>query len=363
MIENEIAFVFTADSFESFCQHSTTSIIKNNSKTITDFYLNKELRVRKEHNPEQSETYYYLVEKKGNKASGSRIETTTQISPDAADILSRQTKLTIVKIRHNLQSKIFNNCIATVDFISSPMSLVILELESQNESFIEQNTIDTMIHKYQLQLCPLSTWKLFKRKIGICGAPSSGKSETAKYLSHILNTQFQANSFHVIEYATSFIQKYQRIPEFNDSFFIWHGQREREKDARTSDIVISDSPTFLPYIYMKYHGPNCFDSFSAMSMAKMYKRALSDIQTYTDLILLNLIEYRNNGVRYHNHIEAKHIQNMIISFLTEHRVPYIQSDCLHTEDLLYKLFYINNIIKKDNFSRTPPTRSGDCSTL
>ena len=107
----------------------------------------------------------------------------------------------------------------TVDFLTRPMKLAVLEIEAIDEAaYPVPFDITKRLFGEQLKECPLCSYSLFKRKIGICGGPSSGKSETAKIISHILITKYCANSFHVTEFATSFIQKYNRNPQFLDQF-------------------------------------------------------------------------------------------------------------------------------------------------
>lgn len=166
-------------------------------------------------------------------------------------------------------------------------------------------------------------------------------SESAKILSHVLNTDFRANSFHVAEFATTFIQKYDKTPNFWEEFFIWHGQHEREHNATTADIVISDCPTFLTYIYLLHLPKDKFSLATALVLAKMYKRVLFDVEWYSDIIFLELKEYRENKVRYQSLEEALIIEKRIKMFLDDHRISYTTYDYSQSDKILTDLFYIN----------------------
>lgn len=169
-----------------------------------------------------------------------------------------------------------------------------------------------------------------------------GKSEVSKILSYTLNTQYNANSFHVAEFATTFIQKYKRNPNFWEEFFIWHGQHEREHNADLANIVISDCPTFLTYVYLLHLPKDKFSPDTALVLAKMYKRVLFDVDWYSDLILLELKEYKENAVRYQSFEEALRIQSRVRGFLDDHNIEYSLYDYTKKDEILRDLFYINS---------------------
>ena len=313
---------------------------------IADYYLDRNTRIRRETEGTIStpNTYsYFVTSKRGDKASGAREENNVAVNNSAAESLIGLAKLVIYKRRQYIEIGDYSErYTVTIDWVDSPMQVAILEIEAAAQDVSLRDAYwEIFKEKCELVHCPLSAWDYCKRKIGICGAPSSGKTETAKWLSHALNVNYGANSFHVMEYATTFIQKYRRNPGFEDSFLVWYGQRQRELDADKANIVISDCPTFLPYIYQLYHRPAKFDAVSALSMAKMYKRCLTDVQSYTDIVFLRLQEYRENGVRYHTAEQATRVQSMIQTFLQDHSIPHRVADCTNPEAILRGLFYIN----------------------
>lgn len=341
MIEHERSYVFTPESFAK-----TGIEFEIGGRLIDDYYLDRETRVRKtvevnqNGNAYDAEAGYELCHKEGSKAQGFRIEKESLISTEAFDILKDKAALHVKKMRHSVKSQ--DGYKVTVDQIQSPMNLTILEVEAETEAaYPVPESISEQLFGQTLQCCPLSAFELFRRKIGICGGPSSGKTETAKGVSHELNTQFGANAWHVTEFATTFIQKYGRSPDFSDQFFIWFRQRERERNAGKADIVISDCPTFLAYVYTLHLNDKPIGAKSSMILSKIYKRVLFDLQQYTDIIFLRQGEYKDNRIRYQTADEAKKIGDRIKNFLKDHQVPFIESDYPQTDNLTKDLFYIN----------------------
>jgi nicotinamide riboside kinase len=340
MIEHERSYVFTLNGINRFVDKHNIKFDETKEKILTELYLEHDLRIRHIEIPSVGKNVYMLTRKEGDKAKGYRIENECEISEKAAKLLMCRGNLKVQKTRKQVVGDEYYDI--TIDYFSSPMSVAILEIESLKEVvFPIPGDITSKLFGTELRECPLSTYNLFKRRIGICGGPSSGKSEAAKILSHNINTSFKGNSFHVTEFATSFIQKYNRNPQFLDQFFVWYGQRERENDAYKSNIVISDCPTFLSYIYMLKMKKFDFSAQSAFALSKIYKRVLFDLQRYTDIIFLNIQEYQENNIRYQSLEEAKQIEGRIAQFLEDHQVPHIRTDYNNYENILNDLFYIN----------------------
>jgi len=341
MIEHERSYIFTHEGAYAFLKGNGLSSASNTSKTIEDFYLGKGMRVRKTGTGD--ETSYVFTRKTGEKSKGYRFEFEEDISSTVAEQLTAEAVMKVKKSRTTLMVPQLDDAyIVTMDFIDEPMKIAVLEVEACSEVvFPIPADITTKLFGVHLKECPLCTFKLFNRHIGIAGGPSSGKSETAKILSHTLNTEMGANSYHVAEFATTFIQKYKKNPNFWEEFFIWHGQHEREHSADAANIVISDCPTFLTYIYLLHLPKDSFSVDTAMVLAKMYKRVLFDIDWYSDLIFLELKEYKENAVRYQSLDEAKVIQERIRGFLDDHNINYSVYDYTKKDEMLRELFYIN----------------------
>lgn len=334
MIEHERSYVFTHAAAKEFLEthkHSDPILLE-------DFYLSKGTRIR--HYKGETEVYK-VTQKTGDKADGFRFEKEEEISAVAAELLKPQATLIISKNRYFIHTD-HDGYTVSMDIVHSPMRLAILEIEANDEIRypVPANICETIFGK-RWKECPLCAMKLFKRKVGICGAPSSGKTETAKIISYVLNTKYKANSFHVVEFATTFIQKYNRVPKFPDQFYVWYGQFAREHDAEKANIVISDCPTFLSYIYMVHLQQFDFSEESALYLSKIYKRVVFDLLSYTDIIFLKIKEYSDNNIRYQSAEEAAKIEDRIRRFLEDHRVPHVEATYDDADDILKGLFYIN----------------------
>ncbi len=342
MIEHERSYVFTHEGAKAFLESKGISFSGDNVHLyeIEDFYLREGLRVRKisdDHNMSS----YALTHKVGDKAKGYRFESEQEISKDIASLLTTDPVLRVRKTRYRLPQS-DSKYTVTMDMIYEPMKVAVLEIEALSE-IVYPIPVDMSKKMFDVDLieCPLSACSLFRRKIGICGGPSAGKTECSKILSHVLNTTFDANSFHVAEFATTFIQKYGKNPKFLDSFFVWHGQHEREHNAELANVVISDCPTFLSYIYLLYLPKEKFCDDTALMLSKIYKRVLFDIGSYSDIILLDIKDYVENSVRYQTKEEAMEIQERIRGFLDDHNILYSTHNYSQIDDILKNIFYIN----------------------
>ena len=175
-IELERAYVFQYESVPhilKFLRASTIGFVLN----IRDNYLGPDLRIRHVardklinwNTPE-------LMRKSGDKKSGRRIEESRNIDPETAAILIVDSRLQVIKKRYNIHTE-GSGFVVALDIVESPMKIAILEIESKNG---QMPPTASEIFNVDLIECPLASWDLFRQKIGICGAPSSGKTETAK---------------------------------------------------------------------------------------------------------------------------------------------------------------------------------------
>lgn len=310
---------------------------------IQDDYLHPDLRIRSVSRDCPNIGRIQLTRKSGDKSSGRRTEETRNIDPETAAILIADRKLRVVKKRYHIKTN-GSDFIVTLDIIESPMKLAVLEIESTNG---RMPPTTGEVFGVELQECPLATWDFFRQKIGICGAPSSGKTETAKALSHLLNTRLCANSFHVFEYATSFIQKYDRHPDVMDQFMSWYSQFAREENAASkANIVISDCPTFLYYIYMLFHNRGQMDAQFRIHLTKLYKRVLENIEGYSRIVYLRPQHLMENGIRFHSIEEIHDIAERIYTFLQWHSIPHIVAERGDTRRIFGSLFYMNETGKE-----------------
>lgn len=332
MTEYERSYIFSIDDlFSIFNNYKSIETKEHQEIDIEDYYFDRNNRIR------ITDNNSLFTSKIGDKKSGQR-EEKEFICPSE-----------IVKSLNNFQLKIKKNrkyftvgdYNIVFDFVSYPMKIGILEIESNHN--VEENIIKDFFH-IEAKSCPLSAFSLFNRKIGICGGPSSGKSETSKILTHKINTEYNGNSFYVNEYATSFIQKYNRRPEFYDQLLILLGQVEREQSASSkSNIMISDSPVFLAYIYtLLLDKPNLLSN-SNFYIQSIYEKVLEHSKEYTDVILLKIQNYVDNNIRYQTKDQALMVQGRIATFLTDHNIKFSKYTYNDVNKILDDLFYINRL--------------------
>lgn len=333
MIEFEKSYIFTVEDGIKITQ----SMWMSSFVPLEDYYLNPNARLRVY--PDKS----VLTQKTGNKCDG-RKETDGKFTDIATqNILKSLSQLTVKKERREfrLSADLNDKFCVTMDIVSQPMKIAILEIESIEEKPVPDDVVIRLLG-FKPRECHLSAWDFFKRKIGICGGPSSGKSETAKSLSHIINTQWSGNAFHVVEYATTFIQKYRRRPHFAEQLLIWLGQHNREQSADLANVVISDCPTFLAYVYAILHNDMTWPDSTAI-MEKLYEISLKDAASYSNLYFLQMISYASNGVRYQSSDEAKIVQDKISAFLNDHKIPHMVCSYKDSDRILKDMFFINDL--------------------
>ena len=317
---------------------------------VVDHYLSKDTRIRVETTGGQIR--HFLQNKVGKKLSGVRVEESVGLSVEAARLLIPQAELVVKKQRYKLLLPSYLWIAVTVDFVELPLKVAVVECEVCGERDIPP-LHQILGYPHAFTTCPFSAWDYFVRRIGICGAPSSGKSEVSRLFTTALNTTLDGNSFPVQEYATSFVQKYDRNPGFTEQILIYAGQRARELDAaKRSDIVVSDCPTFLSYIYAALHRGETRSSVNRLILSKLYKWVLLDLHNYTDMVFLRFQQYRENGIRFHDEATARSIDNQIEIFLRNHNVPHVEAHCEDWEYVLQQLFCFNTVTETEDGAST-----------
>lgn len=339
-VEKERSYIFKLEDIYNLTQlfplYSSTSI---KTDVIEDCYLNKNLRLRKKNNAIPVMEY-----KSNGKKEDGRTEESHEISDNWFNLLKEKSILKVIKKRQILHTEP-DDYIITLDIVSEPMRILILEIESLNGNDLPELKDFFPNPEPKFITCPLSAWDYFKRKIAICGAPSSGKTSTAQWITNKINTEFGGKAFCPTEYATSFIQKYDRIPNIHDQYMIWECQNTREANVLDKcDMVISDSPTFLSYVYGLLTSKDININDKHILLSKLYKRSLEGLCNYEQIFFLNLLEYKENGIRYNTKGEAIEISEMISNFLRQHGV-YMDAHYTYEykEQILSSILYLNEI--------------------
>ena len=286
---------------------------------------------------------YELTTKKGNKEEFERIEKTEEITEDMFNILLSQVKFKVEKERDIFKTSREDTFIM-IDDIKSPMKVLNLEIECDNKRIF--NEILYRINKLDLKINKKNAWDYFNRKIGFCGAPSSGKTTLTRTFVNKLSIEYDANVEQVTEYARTHISRY-GIPSLTTQPFVYLQQDRRENDASNHEIIVTDSPKFLTYFYTVYNNKSDLDEQSLYVYHKMYKIAMYTVLEYDELILLKPKEVKLEGVRYQDNDDIANLNNMIKTFLTTHNVKFFECDYkVDTDELLYDIFKLNKIPKE-----------------
>ena len=154
--------------------------------------------------------------------------------------------------------------------------------------------------------------------IGICGAPSSGKTTTAHLLRHKLSGRGFSREV-VREYARHFIERYGQITTILEQWHVYDGQTKWEAQAASNyDLVISDSPRFLPYIYslnfFDHRDPKC-----VAAALRLYELGVSSLRDYARLYLLQPpSSVEQDGVRCQDEHDAMRLYESMRQFLSSH---------------------------------------------
>ena len=160
--------------------------------------------------------------------------------------------------------------------------------------------------------------------IGLCGAPSAGKTTTA----HALRAELRgtgATVEAVREYARHWIERC-GVPEgIFEQMLIQDGQTKWERQAQgIYDVVISDSPRWLSYIYATalFHVE---DTKSHLALVRLYELALRALKDYNRIYLLPPpVCVSQDRVRIQNEDDAIYLHGCIYNFLRMHNVEFHQ---------------------------------------
>lgn len=165
-------------------------------------------------------------------------------------------------------------------------------------------------------------------KIGICGAPSAGKTTSAERIRALLKRKYDVPSVEAVrEYARHYIEETGQVENIFEQWSILEGQKKWERQAeRTYEFIISDSPMFLPYVYTVMLA-DCSKLKHRYMVTSMYERALAAISEYDVIYLLPVPrKVQRDGLRSQGDGDAQPLHDAIEHFLISHvddfrRVP------------------------------------------
>lgn len=320
-----------------------TKLTVAGSKPVTDYYINPSTRLR------DNNGKLTIDQKSGDKA-GIRDEKTSAITREAMDMLRGEARLTVAKERFGItadQSKgtplgEIGPLDITIDRIHAPMRVTIVDIECQEKDF---RFLSEQFEPLQpLRRNKKSAWHYFTRKIGFCGAPSSGKSAMTRKLVNALSIDYDMQAEQITEYARTHIARY-GTPKWHVQPSIMAGQRALEQDAKHATVLVTDSPIFLGYIYMKHYIEGALDAEAIHMLSQAYSDALSSAAQYTDLLLLAPREPKADGIRITNTSSIATIHDEIEKFLTDHNIAH--ASCLCTDSvysIIENLYNINKVV-------------------
>ena len=160
-------------------------------------------------------------------------------------------------------------------------------------------------------------------RVAFIGAPDSGKTTLAKIVSAELNLEGYVPAY-VHEYARDYVTKYHELPStVGEQFMLFHKQLERENDmcSQYTQIMYTDSPLMLPYIYSIDMVKTELDRDN---LAYLYSVTMATLKNRYDRIFL-LRPFRkplDDGIRDIN--RTSRLDTQMKAFLDLHGLKYTE---------------------------------------
>ena len=162
-------------------------------------------------------------------------------------------------------------------------------------------------------------------RIGIMGAPCTGKTTLARALTvHLMDKHHKVTEY-IDEYARQFIWQY-GIPTVADQYFFFDIQLQKEDAvSEKTEYVICDSPIYLAYIYLNlivdYKNPK--DKFYLNSLHRKLLPLMQDRYDYV-FYLPSDGGIIDDGMRFHVTTDEQiKIDSKVKGFLDFYRIEYI----------------------------------------
>lgn len=161
-------------------------------------------------------------------------------------------------------------------------------------------------------------------KIGIMGAPCTGKTTLAKQLSVELQYRWQRVAEYIDEYARQFVARF-GVPTVYDQYYFFEQQLKKEAQVSSrTEFLITDSPCYLSYIY----GSKVMDTRNGkdrLYFLALVERLAEHLHRYDYTFYLpvtdNLVE--EDGMRIHTTEETRvDVDRRIQGFFAIYGVPY-----------------------------------------
>jgi len=161
-------------------------------------------------------------------------------------------------------------------------------------------------------------------KIGIMGAPCTGKTTLAKELSVELQYRWRRMAEYIDEYARQFVARF-GTPTVYDQYFFFEQQLKKEQQiSPKTEFLITDSPCYLSYIY----GSKVMDSRNAKDRVyflALVERLAEHLQRYDYTFYLPVTDnpVEEDGMRIHTSEDIRRdIDRRIQGFFAIYSVPH-----------------------------------------
>lgn len=161
-------------------------------------------------------------------------------------------------------------------------------------------------------------------KVGFIGGPGAGKSTTSAGLFTACKNRGITVEL-VQEYARDQLNRGWSPKCIGDQHRILDEQRRKEAIIPdTIDVLITDSPTILSYLYALKNN-DVQDTSDIMAMTALYETFLTDMHNYDILVLLKRTKpYVDDGTRSQTAEESDRIHEEIKVLLDLHSVEYAE---------------------------------------
>jgi len=161
-------------------------------------------------------------------------------------------------------------------------------------------------------------------RIGLMGAPGTGKSTLAAYVYAMLKDEGFDGDL-VTEYIREHINRHKQVPSITFQSVVYERQLEKEKILPDGlDFLVTDSPHILSYIYASLY-IDYNDVNQVELLGDLYMKFLRESRTAYDLVYVLEHNFKPNmkdGVRYQTSKEMKILKKGIPNFLDMHKVKY-----------------------------------------
>jgi len=164
----------------------------------------------------------------------------------------------------------------------------------------------------------------FVIRIGIMGAPCTGKTTLAKELSIEIQYRWHRIAEYIDEYARQFVARF-GTPTVYDQYFFFEQQLKKEQQAGPkTEFLITDSPCYLSYIY----GSKVMDSHSAKDRVyflALVERLAEHLHRYDHTFYLPVTDnpVEEDGMRIHTTEDIRaDIDRRIQGFFAIYSLPY-----------------------------------------